>query len=65
MDTDAAKSILESLRWKEDMLITNYAGDRVWLGPCLNEHGVRIGITECCFADDPCGKHKAMAQETK
>jgi hypothetical protein len=52
---------LESLRWKLDMQVTNYDGVAVWLGPCLNENGKRIGIMECCEASDPCAHHEAIA----
>jgi hypothetical protein len=55
-----AKDTLESLRWKEDMLITNYDGERVWLMPCYDEFGKRIGITDCCFESAPCSRHKAI-----
>lgn len=52
--------LLESMRWKEDMVITNHEGERVWLKPCLNNAGERIGITDCCLADDPCDWHRTM-----
>lgn len=59
---------LKSLRWREDMIVTNDFGERVWLKPLLvNEryeedpNGRRIGITDCCFADDPCLRHAALA----
>lgn len=52
-----AEALLGSLRWKADTLVTNYFGEVVWLKPCyLN--GKRIGITDCCFVDDPCERHK-------
>jgi hypothetical protein len=53
---------LESLRWKEDMLVTNHFGDRVWLKPCIQD-GKRIGITDCCFAEEPCERHAERTAE--
>lgn len=53
-----ATLLLDSLRWKEDAVITNHFGERVWLRVLFNSDGVRLGITECCFADDPCLRHK-------
>lgn len=57
--------ILESLRWKEDMIVINDFGERVWLKPCYNKHNKRIGITDCCFANDPCNWHKKIAESIK
>lgn len=53
---------LTALRWTEDMLVVNPFGDRVWLKPCFNERNERIGITDCCFAEEPCDWHAALAQ---
>ena len=47
---------LRQLRWKEDMLITNDFGERVWLKPCIVD-GKRVGITDCCPEDNPCEHH--------
>lgn len=55
-----AKSILNDLRWKEDMVITNYNNERAWLKPCLDDSGKRIGITDCCLESDPCDRHSTM-----
>jgi hypothetical protein len=55
-----AKRLLEGLRWKEDMMITNHEGERVWLKPCLNTEGKRIGITDCCPEEDPCDHHESL-----
>ena len=62
MNKDEAAKLLDSLRWREDMVVVNDFDERVWLKPCLNEAGVRVGITDCCFANDPCERHKAMAK---
>lgn len=48
--------------WKEDDMIANHFNEIVWLKPCSDRDGERIGITECCFADDPCGRHSEMAK---
>lgn len=55
------KDMLDALRWREDTVITNHEGERVWLKPCINSDGKRIGITDCCPADDPCEYHKILA----
>jgi hypothetical protein len=51
--TDVAE-LLESLRWHEDMVVTNDFGERVWLKKCPG------GITDCCPADDPCEFHSQL-----
>lgn len=62
---DDAMKLLESLRWREDMVVTNCFGERVWLCPQLNAEGVRIGITDCCPEDEPCERHAEMDARTK
>ena len=57
-----AKTIMEMLRWKEDMAIINHDGEHVFLKACYYE-GKRIGITDCCFMDNPCNKHKERVNE--
>lgn len=57
MTLTEAELILNSLRWKEDMCIYNDFGEHVWLKPCFLD-GVRIGITDCCFASHPCPHHR-------
>ena len=59
-----AALLLDSLRWREDMLITNHFGERVWLGVATDEQGRRIGITDCCFESEPCEHHKATVEAT-
>jgi|GEM_PF-5449322 len=54
-----ARELLSGLRWREDMIVTNHEGERVWLKPCVVQ-GKRLGITDCCLADDPCDYHKAL-----
>lgn len=51
-----ARELLSKLRWKEDSLIVNDFGETVWLKACFLK-GERIGITDCCFASDPCNWH--------
>jgi hypothetical protein len=41
------------------MCVTNDEGKRVWLGPCFNKKGERIGITDCCLESNPCKRHRA------
>ena len=53
------EALLDSLRWREDIVITNHDGERVWLGPCFL-NGKRIGITDCCLEGDPCDWHRAL-----
>lgn len=60
-DELGAKEILNGLRWKADMLVTNHDGVRVWLKPYVDrETGKRIGITDCCFEREPCPRHLAI-----
>lgn len=56
------KDLLQSLRRSEDMVITNCAGERVWLKPCVLD-GKRIGITDCCLEDDPCEHHARLTHQ--
>lgn len=60
-DPQTARQMLKSLRWDVDMVIENCDGERVWLGPCLDAAGKRIGITDCCLESDPCEHHAAIA----
>lgn len=57
---DEASKLLDSLRWREDMIITNHEGERVWLKAHYDEQGKRNGITDCCLADDPCDRHASF-----
>lgn len=57
------EQILDSLRWKADMKVTNHFGEVVWLKECFDEAGNRVGITDCCLAGEPCPWHAALAQE--
>lgn len=70
---DDPKSLLESLRWKEDIKVTNRFGEHVWLKSLfVDEHfrsvdpettdANKIGITDCCRVDQPCPRHKAMQE---
>lgn len=59
--TKEASELLASLRWHEDMVVTNYEGERVWLAPCFDKEGKRHGITDCCLESDPCDYHRDFA----
>lgn len=48
------RELLDSLRWKADQVITNHAGERVWLKQ------IPGGITDCCSADFPCEHHALL-----
>jgi hypothetical protein len=63
-DKKEAEQLLESLRWHADMLVTNDFDERVWLKPLIVD-GKRIGITDCCFEDNPCDHHKRLAATGK
>lgn len=54
------KELLASLRWDVDSLITNHFDERVWLKAMMVD-GVRVGITDCCFEDEPCEHHAKLA----
>jgi len=49
--------LLKLLRWLPDQQITNHYGEHVWLKILMNEKNERVGITECCKTDNPCGRH--------
>ncbi len=53
---DAGK-LLASLRWREDIVITNHEGERVWLRALCDDDGKRLGITDCCPEEYPCSRH--------
>ncbi len=53
-------ALRESLRRKVDTVHTNYDGDRMWLGPSLNAEGKRVGITDCCYVDHECERHRTI-----
>lgn len=55
---------LGGLRWKEDMRVVSHFGDLIWLKPHYMA-GRRIGITDCCFDDDPCPRHAALARSAE
>jgi len=57
---DEAVSLLDALRRREDVVAVNDFNERVWFGPLIVD-GKRLGITDCCFASDPCPRHRAMA----
>lgn len=50
---------LRELRWRPDQVVTNHFGQRVWLRERFQGEQ-QIGITDCCFADDPCEWHAAF-----
>lgn len=51
------------LRWDVDQCVTNPFGERVWLKACLNDKGERIGITDCCSAEEPCDHHEKISND--
>jgi hypothetical protein len=57
-----ASQTLAELRWDVDQLITNHEGERVWLGAAFDAEGKRIGITDCCRAEDPCEHHLEVSR---
>jgi hypothetical protein len=58
LDSLRPEALLRILSWKPDMVVTNHDGHRVWLKESLDSTGKRDGITDCCFVDDPCERHK-------
>ena len=65
-DAETIKETLAALRWKEDMAVVNDFGEHVWLGPCFDKDGKRIGITDCCRVDAPCQRHgRRLAERAK
>lgn len=59
----AAAMVAATAAWDVDMLVDTHRGEKFWLGPCLNEKGERIGITECCPEDQPCQRHAERSME--
>ena len=62
-DTKSLEHLVDTLRWKADQRVINDFDEDVWLKPFVLD-GKRIGITECCFADNPCERHKRIAEAT-
>ena len=55
---------LMSLRFDIDQLVYLHEyGSYYWLKKCLNQQGVRIGITSCCEIDYECEHHKSIRQK--
>jgi len=52
------KTMLEELRWEADTKIVNHFHEHVWLKTLFDADGKRMGITECCLVEDPCGHHR-------
>ena len=63
-DKKEAEQLLASLRWHADMVVVNDFDETVWLKPLIVD-GKRIGITDCCFADNPCDYHKHLSAPGK
>jgi len=69
---DEASLILQAMRWREDMIVVNDFGERVWLKALFVDRDYntvspetpgarRLGITDCCCAAFPCERHRTMA----
>lgn len=58
-DKDAVRGLLDSLRWKEDDLVKNPFGETVY----LKKHDSGGGLTDCCFADEPCDRHQTCVHD--
>ena len=60
-------SRLNSSRWKEDMLVTNHFGERVWLKRECPASLIDVYpngyITECCAEESPCKHHKIESEK--
>ena len=54
-------SLRQSLVWNADMVVTTPFGERWWLRELSGDGGNRLGITECCPEEAPCGWHAALA----
>jgi len=70
---DDIDSVYRSLNWKADMKIINDFGEHVWLKPLYVDNNYkavepshpeakRSGITDCCFVNNPCDRHKKMQE---
>lgn len=56
-EAEERRKLLAALRWKDGDLVRNHFGERVWLKPCYDAVGQRVGITECCLEATPCERH--------
>lgn len=56
-----AREILDDLRWTADRIVVNPFGERVW----LRERDDRLGITDCCPADEPCDYHAKLTNQAQ
>lgn len=55
--------ILDELRWKPDQVVVSPTnGEFMYLKTLFDSNGKLLGLTDCCFYDDPCAKHKALSQ---
>ena len=59
-ERDLFRVLRDSLRYREDMIVTNPFSEVVWLKIAYDGSGKRIGLTECCLADEPCDRHAAI-----
>jgi hypothetical protein len=57
--------VMDTVSWGVDMVITNDAGDRVWLREFFDAHGQQVGITDCCLETSPCEWHSGYVETTK
>lgn len=65
MNVKQVKHLLNVLRWDVDQVVVSSTfSELVWLKACVDESGERIGITDCCFANDPCEYHKTFSQKS-
>lgn len=55
-------ALLASLGQSEDRIVTNRAGDRVWLKANFLD-GKHVGVTDCCPADSPCEYHGRLTHQ--
>lgn len=72
---DDPAQALEGFRWHEDMKVVNAFGEHVWLKPLFHSPddqskvdpdfpgAKRVGITDCCFVEDPCPRHRRMQEQ--
>jgi hypothetical protein len=58
-----ATDLLAELRYDADKIITNAAGERVWIKQVPTTDKMFAHLTDCCPAEYPCEYHAALTHQ--
>jgi hypothetical protein len=61
LEVEESKMLLKSLRWEKDMIVVTAFDEKVWLKDLYDGEKL-LGITECCYSDDPCEYHLELSK---